>query len=283
LKAYTIDTGLFKLDGGAMFGIVPKSIWNKLNPADENNMCTWAMRCLLVQINQRLILIDNGIGSKQDERFFKFYYLHGNETLISSLRKHGFEPDEITDVFLTHLHFDHCGGGVEWNKDRTAFQLTFPNATYWTNEAHWNYALSSNQREKPSFLKENLLPMYDSGHLQFIEEGLTRFLPEFDIIYTDGHTGKQMIPVIRHADKTLIYCADLIPSKAHIPIHYVMGYDVRPLLTMEEKKSVLNLAIAESAYLFFEHDPIHECVGLTHTEKGIQSGESFLLSEVFKS
>lgn len=264
-----------------MFGIVPKSIWQKLNPADSNNLCTWAMRCLLVETLDRLILIDTGIGKKQDERFFKHYDLHGNDHLIGSLRKKGFEPEDVTDVFLTHLHFDHCGGAVMWNADRSSLKLTFPNARYWTNRTHWEYAMTPNQREKPSFLKENLLPMLDSGQLNFVDEQSQTFISGFDIIFTDGHTGKQMIPVIQHPKRSVIYCADLIPSAAHIPVHYVMGYDVRPLLTLEEKQHVLETALRDNMVLFFEHDPQVECVTLTHTEKGIRSEQSFKLSELF--
>ncbi len=280
MKLHTINTGFFKLDGGAMFGTVPKTLWNRLNPADDNNMCTWAMRCLLIEDGDRLILIDNGIGSKQDDKFFGHYYLHGEDSLKKSLAKLGFGPEQITDVFLTHLHFDHCGGGVEWNKDRTKFQLTFPNATYWSNTDHWNYALNANPREKASFLKENLLPIDESGHLQFVDIHSKYFTPSIEVFFADGHTGKMMVPIISYKGKRVIFCADLIPSTSHIPVNYVMGYDVRPLLTMDEKQKLLENAIDMHAILFFEHDPTIECATVQKTEKGFKLLDSMQLKEI---
>jgi glyoxylase-like metal-dependent hydrolase (beta-lactamase superfamily II) len=276
MKLHTIDTGFFKLDGGAMFGVVPKTIWNKLNPADENNMCTWAMRCLLVESGNRLILIDNGIGDKQEPKFFSHYYLHGDDSLSKSLRKLGYTEHDITDVFLTHLHFDHCGGSLKWNSDRTSFELCFPNATYWSHADHWQWATVPNVREKASFLKENILPLKETGHLKFMEEN-TSLIPGFDFIRVDGHTDAMMLPVINTGKETIAYCADLLPSAAHVPIPYVMGYDTRPLITLEEKSTFLDKACQDGWTLFFEHDPVSECAHLEHTEKGIRVKETFPL------
>ena len=272
----TINTGLFKLDGGAMFGVVPKSIWNKLNPADNNNMCTWAMRCLLIEDDGKLILVDTGIGTKQDKKFFDFFYLHGDDTLEKSILKAGYTPDEITDVVLTHLHFDHCGGAVNYNSDKTKSFPAFKNAKYWSNEGHWLWATEPNPREKASFLKENILPIKESGQLNFIERENSPF-KNIDFIFVDGHTDKQMLPVIKDKDKTLVYVADLIPSVGHLPIAYVMGYDTRPLLAMEEKTKFLKEALEKNYTLFFEHDPLNECCSLMQTEKGIRMKESFLM------
>jgi len=249
MNVYTINTGYFKLDGGAMFGVVPKSIWNKLNKADDNNMISLAMRCLLIEHNGRLILIDNGIGNKQDQKFFGYYYLHGNDTLDNSLNKIGFTRNDITDCILTHLHFDHCGGSIEWNNDHTAFEPAFKNATYWTGEDHWNEALKPNAREKASFLKENILPIQESGHLKLVKKGES-FSTDIDLIFTSGHTNGMMHPVIKYKNTHIIYLADVIPTLAHIPIPYVMGYDVRPLETMKEKTDLLNMA-AENNYVLF--------------------------------
>ncbi len=278
MKLYPIPTGNFKLDGGAMFGVVPKSIWNKLNPADENNMCTWAMRCLLIEKDNRLILIDNGIGNKQSEKFFGYYYLHGDDSLEKSLARYGFAPEDITDMFLTHLHFDHCGGGIKWNKDRSGFEATFPNATYWTNKRHWKWATEPNPREKASFLKENILPMQELGVLKFVED---EDFDLFDIIYVDGHTDHQMLPKIEYQGKTLVFMADLLPSTGHIPLPYVMAYDTRPLITMDEKSRFLNEAADNGYYLFFEHDAINELCTVKHTEKGVRLDKTFRFNEVF--
>jgi glyoxylase-like metal-dependent hydrolase (beta-lactamase superfamily II) len=240
MKLHPIHAGLFKLDGGAMFGVVPKSIWSRTNASDEYNMCTWAMRCLLIEDGNRLILIDNGIGDKQDEKFFSHFHLHGNYTLESSLKTAGFSFEDITDVFLTHLHFDHCGGGVQWkNRDERIADTVFPNATYWSNEDHWQWATQPNPREKASFLKENLSPMQESGQLKFINPNDNNPFEQFDILYVNGHTDKMMIPHIKYKDKTIVFAADLLPSTGHIPLPYVMSYDTRPLLTLEEKRTFL--------------------------------------------
>ncbi len=278
MKLYTINTGFFKLDGGAMFGVVPKSIWNKLVPSDEFNLCTWAMRCLLIENGKRLILVDTGIGNKQDSKFFSHYYLHGEDTLEKSIQKAGFSLDDITDVVLTHLHFDHCGGAVSYSDDRSKLQLTFKNAVYWSNSDHWKWAVEPNPREKASFLKENILPIQESGHLKFVMDPLRDL--GIEIIVVNGHTEKQMLPVIYYKGRKLIFAADLIPSIAHIPIPYVMGYDVRPLLTLEEKQLILTNAVQENSILFFEHDAVHECCTLQFSEKGIRAKESFKLSEI---
>lgn len=278
MKLYSIETGFFKLDGGAMFGVVPKSLWQRTNPADENNMCTWAMRCLLIEDGDRLILFDNGIGNKQDDRFLRHYYLHGDATLEKSLAAHGFGKEDITDVFLTHLHFDHCGGSVVWNSDRTAFKMNFPNATYWSNARHWKWATEPNRREQASFLKENILPIEESGQLKFID-GEGEWLPNIDVFYADGHTDAQMIPKIQYKDRTMVFMADLLPSVGHFPIPYVMGYDTRPLLTLSEKEKFLNEAVAKDYLLMFEHDSVNECCTVQQTEKGVRAGDIFRLSE----
>lgn len=280
MKLYAVNSGHFKLDGGAMFGVVPKSIWNKLNPADENNMCSWAMRCLLVEMGDRLILIDNGMGDKQSEKFFSFYYLHGGDTLERSLKKHGFGFDDITDVFLTHLHFDHCGGSVKYeDASRTKLVPAFKNARYWSNKKHWDWAVRPNAREKASFLKENILPIQESGQLNFIyTEG--EWLPGFEVVIVNGHTESMMLPLISYKNKKILYCADLIPSYAHIPLPYIMGYDVRPLETLKEKESLLPHAVQENWMLFFEHDPVNECCSLADTERGIRQKDFFRISEL---
>jgi glyoxylase-like metal-dependent hydrolase (beta-lactamase superfamily II) len=279
MNLHLIDTGYFKLDGGAMFGVVPKTIWQKTNPADENNMCTWAMRCLLIENDKQLILIDNGIGTKQDAKFFSHYYLHGESDLVSSLHKAGFSPDDVTDMVLTHLHFDHCGGGVQYNRNRTGFELTFKNARYWTNTAHWQWATQPNAREKASFLKENIYPMQESGHLQMIEPHYSPF-PGIDFIFVDGHTEKMMLPRIHYKNQILVFVADLLPSSSHIPLPYVMGYDTRPLVTMEEKAQFLQQAVNDNYLLIFEHDPYHECATLAHTEKGVRIKNKGILTEM---
>lgn len=281
MKLFTIETELFKLDGGAMFGVVPKSIWNKLNPADENNLCTWAMRCLLIQDEDRLILIDTGIGDKQDQRFLQHYYLHGNNTLELSLQQHGFGVDDITDVILTHLHFDHCGGAVK--KWGDALLPTFPNANYWSNEMHWQWATNPNDREKASFLKENILPIETSRQLNFLpvdEKNLVEFSLNISIRYVFGHTKAMMLPQIKYNNKTIVYMADLLPAAAHIPLPYVMAYDMFPLTTLLEKKQFLEEAVNNGYILFFEHDPLIECCTLKRTEKGIRMDTFFRLSEV---
>lgn len=277
MKLYTIETGNFMLDGGAMFGVVPKSIWHKLNPANDNNMCNWAMRCLLVEEGNRLVLIDNGLGDKQDSKFFSHYYLNGDATLARSLRKHGFTEDDITDVFLTHLHFDHCGGSVNWNSARDGYELAFKNATYWSNEKHWNWAIKPNARERASFLKENILPIQESGHLKYIGDGEELF-KGFKVLYVNGHTEAMMLPILDYNGKKVAYCADLIPSAAHVPLAYVMAYDMRPLVTLEEKEKFLNEAAANKYTLFYEHDLLNECSGLEKMERGFRATEKFPLT-----
>ncbi len=274
MKIYPINTGYFKLDGGAMFGVVPKTLWQRTNPADENNMCNWAMRSLLIEDGNRLILIDTGIGDKQSEKFFGFYDLHGDDTLDKSLATQGFSRDDITDVFLTHLHFDHCGGAIKWNKDRTGYEPAFKNARFWSNERHWQWATEPNPREKASFLKENIMPIEESGQLNFINTPETEFIVTtdlgFDAVVVNGHTDAQMCPILNVGDKKLVFMADLLPSTGHIPLPYVMGYDTRPLLTMEEKARFLHMAADEGLYLFLEHDPINEVCQVQHTEKGVR-------------
>ena len=281
MRLHVINTGFFKLDGGAMFGVVPKTLWQRTNPADENNLCTWAMRCLLIEDGDRLTLIDNGIGNKQDAKFFSHYYLHGDDSLDKSLKAVGFSKEDITDMFLTHLHFDHCGGGVDYvGEDREKPVLHFPNATYWSNEAHWEWATQPNPREKASFLKENILPMQESGHLKFVPMDGTSPFPQFDIMTVDGHTDKQMLPMIRYKGQTIVFMADLLPSVGHIPLPYVMGYDTRPLLTLQEKAAFLEKAATEKYILFLEHDSVNECCTVKQTEKGVRLDQTFPLSEV---
>ena len=280
MKLYTIDTGFFKLDGGAMFGVVPKSIWQKTNPADEFNLCSWAMRCLLIQDGDRLILIDNGIGYKQDERFLKHYHLHGDDTLEKSLANLKFSKDDITDVFLTHLHFDHCGGSIERQADG-ALVPAFKNATFWSNKEHWQWAIEPNDREKASFLKENILPIQESGKLKFIDtlDGVS-FTDNIQIRFAFGHTDSMMLPQISYKGKTILYMADMLPSVGHIPMPYVMSYDMFPLNTLKEKKKYLEEAVQNDYILFFEHDPVNECCTLQETEKGIRVKDTFKLSEI---
>jgi glyoxylase-like metal-dependent hydrolase (beta-lactamase superfamily II) len=282
MKLHVIDTGNFKLDGGAMFGVVPKTLWSRTNPADENNLCTWSMRCLLVEDGNRLILIDNGIGDKQDAKFFAHYYLHGNDSLISSIKKAGFSPDDITDMFLTHLHFDHCGGSIKYNTNRNGYETVFKNAIYWSNEEHWEWATKPNPREKASFLKENILPIQESGQLKFIENENSHQLGEnISISYMRGHTDAMMIPKIRYKGKTIAFMADLLPSTGHIPLAYVMGYDTRPLLTLTEKESFLKKAADEEYILFLEHDSVNECCTLQNTDKGVRLKDTFSLEGFF--
>lgn len=289
MTLHTINTELFKLDGGSMFGVVPKSIWHKLNPADANNLCTWAMRLLLVEDGDKLILIDTGIGSKQDAKFFGHYYLHGNDTLEKSLTAKGFCKDDITDVILTHLHFDHCGGAIERKED--TLLPAFKNAVYWSNQLHWQWATRPNDREKASFLKDNILPMQQSGQLQFIETpstevdntgrlGTARFSESISLRFVSGHTNSMMLPQITHNGRTIVYMADLLPSTGHIPLPYVMAYDMFPLTTLQEKKAFLQEAAENDYVLFFEHDPVNECCTLQQTEKGIRQKNVFSLAEL---
>ncbi|QNF35256.1 MBL fold metallo-hydrolase [Adhaeribacter swui] len=282
MQLHVINTGFFKLDGGAMFGVVPKSIWQRTNPADENNLCTWAMRCLLIEDGNQLILIDTGIGTKQDAKFLSHYYLHGEASLETSLHQAGFQFTDITDVFLTHLHFDHCGGAVQYNQNRTALELTFPKARYWSNQDHWQWATQPNAREKASFLKENIFPLQESGHLQLINPQQASPFTQFDILYVDGHTDKMMLPVIPYKGKKLVYVADLLPSVGHLPLPYVMGYDTRPLITLQEKEQFLNVVAAEPEQyvLFFEHDSVQECCTVKQTEKGVRLHEAFSLADL---
>ena len=290
MKLYSINAGHFKLDGGAMFGVVPKSIWNKLNPADENNMCSWALRCLLVQDGDRLILIDNGMGDKQDAKFFGHYYLHGDDTLDKSLARHGFTKDDITDVILTHLHFDHCGGSIVRVGDK--LMAAFKYATYWSNDRHWKWATDPNDRERASFLKENILPIKDSRQLKMVDIPVVKdendsgpvihpstILPSISFIIVNGHTDAMMLPVIQWNGQTIVFVADLLPSIAHIPLPYVMAYDMFPLTTLKEKKSFLEWALENNCILFFEHDPVNECCSLELTSKGIRAKDIFTLNE----
>lgn len=285
MKLYPVETGNFKLDGGAMFGVVPKVIWQKTNPADANNMIDIAARSLLIEEGNRLILIDTGMGYKQSDKFFGYYHRWGNYTIDDSLQRIGFHRDDITDVFMTHLHFDHCGGSIQWNKDRSGYEPAFKNAYFWTDQDHWNWATNPNVREKASFLKENLLPMQESGQLKFVSRGPSSFLENselgFDILFVDGHTEKQMIPHIRYRDKTLVFTADLIPTVGHIPVPYVMGYDTRPLLTLSEKGIFVQNAVKNEYFLFFEHDAHHEICTLRETEKGVRLKETFRFDECF--
>jgi glyoxylase-like metal-dependent hydrolase (beta-lactamase superfamily II) len=278
MQVYSVDTGLFKLDGGAMFGVVPKVIWNKLNPADENNLCTWSMRCMLVVDGERKILIDTGMGTKQSEKFFSHYYLHGEGELMKSLNQLGFSADDITDVILTHLHFDHCGGAVNLTNEKLI--PAFPKATYWSTAKHWEWAINPNNREKASFLKENFVPLQEHGQLKFIEEKegeLTQFSNNIDILFAHGHTQSMMLPLIKFKGKTICYMADLIPSSMHVPLPYVMGYDMFPMTTLIEKEIFLKKACQENYILFFEHDPAGECCTVELTEKGYKRKEVFNL------
>lgn len=263
-----------------MFGVVPKSIWQKTNPADERNLCNWAMRCLLIEEGNTLMLIDNGLGNKQDEKFFSHYYLNGTDSLDGSLKQAGFSTDDVTDMFLSHLHFDHCGGGIKKAGDRLV--PTFSNARYWSNEDHWQWATQPNAREKASFLKENILPMQESGQLHFIKEKEGRSSPfDFmDIFYASGHTDKMMVPKISYKNHTICFMADLLPSVGHIPLPYVMGYDTRPLITLEEKAAFLNEAADNQYILFLEHDPVNECCTVQRTEKGIRVDKTFALKDI---
>ncbi len=280
MKLYSINAGHFKLDGGAMFGTVPKSIWHKLNPADENNMCSWAMRCLLIEDGNRLFLIDNGMGNKQSEKFFGYYYMHGNDTLENSLNQAGFTADDVTDMILSHLHFDHCGGSIQFDKDKTGYEPAFKNAVYYSTERHWKWATEPNPREKPSFLSENILPIQESGQLKFLNEGES-ITENISVMFANGHTDGMMVPHIKYKGKTLVYMADMMPSVGHIPVNYVMGYDTRPLLTMQEREPFMKRAADEEYILFLEHDPVNECCTVQHTDKGVRLKEKFSLKEFF--
>ncbi len=278
MKIYPIETGNFKLDGGAMFGVVPKSLWQKTNPADANNMIKMSMRCMLIEDGGRLTLVDTGLGSKQSEKFFSYYYLFGDFSLESSLAKYGFHKDDITDVFLTHLHFDHCGGAIERQNDLLV--PAFKNAKFWSNANHWDWAVNPNPREKASFLKENILPMKESGQLNFIADQPAEDVG-FDVVFVDGHTEKQMLPKLNYKGKTIVFMADLLPTVGHIPLPYVMGYDTRPLLTLKEKASFLNEAADNNYYLFLEHDAHNEICTVKHTEKGVRLDETFKFTDIF--
>jgi glyoxylase-like metal-dependent hydrolase (beta-lactamase superfamily II) len=285
MKLYPINTGNFKLDGGAMFGVVPKSLWNRTNPADSNNMIDLTARCLLIEDGNRLILIDNGMGNKQSEKFFGYYHPWGNHSLDKSLQYCGFHKDDITDVFMTHLHFDHCGGSIQWNKNKTGYETAFKNAHFWSNKDHWQWATVPNRREKASFLKENITPMQESGQLKFVDlpdnDILKNSALGFDIFFANGHTEKQMIPLITYKGKTIAFMADLLPTVGHLPLPYVMGYDTRPLLTLTEKEKFLNLAADNNYYLFLEHDAHNEIITVKHTEKGVRLNEKYKASDIF--
>ena len=285
MKLYPIESGHFKLDGGGMFGVVPKSIWQKTNPADANNMIDIGARCLLIEDGKRLTLIDTGMGNKQSDKFFGFYYRWGDFTLEKSLAKHGFTTNDVTDVFLTHLHFDHVGGAIQWNNSRTGFEPVFKNAHYWSNANHWQWATQPNKREVASFLKENIIPIQESGQLQFVNDVPSYFSEHselnFGIYFMDGHTDKQMLPKINYQGKTLVYMADLLPTVGHIPLPYIMGYDTRPLLTLDEKEKFLNEAAENNYYLFLEHDAHHEIITVEKTEKGVRLKEIFTFEEIF--
>ena len=285
MQLYPINSGNFKLDGGAMFGVVPKSIWQRTNPADNNNMIDIASRCLLIEDGNRLILIDTGMGNKQSDKFFGYYFLYGDDTIDKSLATYGFHRDDITDVFMTHLHFDHCGGSIQWNKDRTGYEPAFKNAHFWSNQDHWNWATKPNRREVASFLKENILPMEDSGQLKFTDVPNQHILKNsalgFDIFYANGHTDKQMIPMINYKGKTICFMADLLPTVGHLPMPFVMGYDTRPLLTLDEKELFLNMAADNNFYLFLEHDAHNEIITVKHTEKGVRLNETFTTNSIF--
>ena len=281
MQLFPIHTGNFKLDGGAMFGVVPKTIWNKVYPSDENNLINLAMRSLLVVDGERRILIDNGIGDKQDEKFFSHYHLNGDNSLMDSLQKAGFKTDDITDVFLTHLHFDHCGGTVKYNADHTGFELTFPDATHWLSKPQWNWATRPNRREKASFLHENMMPVADIGKLNLFE-GPFELIPGFEVRIYNGHTVGQAIPFITTGNHTVVFMADIIPTSAHLPLPYIMSYDTQPLISLTEKELFLNEAVEKEYILYFEHDAYYECCTLEKTEKGIKVKETMKLNKALE-
>ena len=285
MKLYPIEAGNFKLDGGAMFGVVPKSLWQRTNPADNNNMIDIAARCLLIENGNKLTLIDTGMGNKQSDKFFGYYHLWGDDSIDKSLKKHGFSRDDITDVFMTHLHFDHCGGSVEYNKDCTILQPAFKNASFWSNKKHWKWATEPNRREKASFLKENILPIEKSGQLKFTQLPSDTILKDsalgFDIFFANGHTEKQMIPMINYKGKTICFMADLLPTAGHLPIPFVMGYDTRPLLTLNEKELFLKMAADNNYYLFLEHDAHNQIITVKHTDKGVRLNETYTCNDIF--
>ena len=279
MKLFAIETGNLKLDGGAMFGVIPKVMWSKFYPADENNLCNWAMRCLLIDDGKRVVLIDNGIGDKQDGKFLKHYYLNGEETLESSLKKHGYTTNDITDMLITHLHFDHCGGSIKYN-EKGELVPTFKNAKYWVSKEQFEWAIHPNRREKASFLKENILPIEESGQLNIVEkEG--EIIPNIYAKIYNGHTQGQIIPHIKVNGKTLAYTADLFPSTAHIPMPWIMAYDTKPLVTLEDRERFFKEALETETVLFFEHDLYHECCTIEMTEKGVRVKETFCLNELF--
>lgn len=280
MRIYPIETGNFKLDGGAMFGVVPKTIWQKTNPADDKNLISMSMRCMLIEDGDRLTLIDTGIGNKQSDKFFGYYYLFGDFSLDTSLANYGFHRDDITDVFLTHLHFDHCGGAIQFNNNKTGYQPAFKNARFWSNQRHWDWAVNPNPREKASFLQENIQPIQESGQLNFLHLNAKDYVG-FDVLFKDGHTEKQMLPKIQYQGKTIVFMADLLPTAGHIPLPYVMGYDTRPLLTLKEKEAFLNEAADNEFYLFLEHDAYNELVTVKHTEKGVRLKETFNFTDIF--
>ena len=280
MRIYPIQTGNFKLDGGAMFGVVPKSIWQKTNPADSNNMIEMGMRSLLIEDGNKLILIDTGMGNKQSDKFFGYYFQFGDYSLDTSLASYGFHRDDITDVFLTHLHFDHCGGSIQWNKNQTGYEPAFKNAKFWSNQEHWNWATHPNPREKASFLEENILPIQESGQLNFISENSFQQIG-FDVLKMDGHTEKQMLPKVFYQGKTIIFMADLLPTTGHIPVPYVMGYDTRPLLTIKEKEAFLSEAADNEYFLFLEHDAYSEICTVQHTNKGVRLKETHKFKDIF--
>ena len=285
MKLHPIQAGHFKLDGGAMFGVVPKSLWTRTNPADANNMIDIAARCLLIEDGNRLTLIDTGMGTKQSDKFYGYYNLYGDDTLEKSLNTAGFSSNDVTDVFLTHLHFDHSGGAFNYNKDRTKLESAFKNAHFWSNQDHWKWATEPNRREVASFLEENILPMEQSGRLKFtdIPQGdiLKNSALGFDIFYANGHTDKQMIPMINYDGKTICFMADLLPTAGHLPLPFVMGYDTRPLLTLDEKEKFLNLAADNNYYLFLEHDAHNQIITVQHTDKGVRLKDTYTCNEIF--
>jgi|TARA_B110000914_G_scaffold132444_1_gene115759 glyoxylase-like metal-dependent hydrolase (beta-lactamase superfamily II) len=285
MKIHLIEAGNFKLDGGAMFGVVPKVLWQKTNPADSNNMIDMGSRCMLIETSERLVLIDAGMGDKQSEKFFKFYYKWGDFDLKTSINNAGFSCDEITDVFFTHLHFDHCGGGIIWDNSKALLRPLFKNAYYWSNKQHWEWATKPNARERASFLEENLLPVSSSGRLKFVSSHSNGFEHKeslgFEVLFVDGHTEKQMIPKISYKGKALVFAADLIPTVGHIPVPYVMGYDTRPLLSMGEKERFLKEAADNNYYLFMEHDAHNEVVTLKNTEKGVRLDKIYTFNDLF--